>query len=200
MADTGTPIVEARGAAIPPRLVVFSGPPGVGKSSLSYRLARETGWAVLARDQIDRTLDTLGRDLVSYPPLTAYHVIFGLAELNLRNGVSLILDAVFPAPDFRERVIAIAREEGARFYAVVCYSSDRALWRRRMEGRPEMVRGWTPATWADAERVESAYVPWPTPHLPLDAAQPFDANVDALLRYVSSPWIGLDTNKGGRTQ
>lgn len=35
-------------------LVLFSGPPGVGKSTLSYRLANELGWGIITKDQIER--------------------------------------------------------------------------------------------------------------------------------------------------
>ncbi|MGH2347704.1 MAG: AAA family ATPase [Chloroflexota bacterium] len=81
--------------------MLFSGPPGVGKSTLSYALSRRTGWAVIAKDGLDRTLelDTVG----PVSPITAYRLMLGITELNLRNGTSLILDAVFGKQDFREQ-------------------------------------------------------------------------------------------------
>jgi len=163
--------------AAPPRLVLFSGPPGMGKSALSYRLSRETGWAVLSKDGVDQGLKVCP----ACPPVAGYDVMFSLAALNLGNGASVILDAVFGLPDFRRRAIDLAARYGARFHAIACFCSDHELWRRRVESRPEAVRGWTPADWAEAERVAGYYQPWTSPHLTLDAAWPFEHNVALLL-------------------
>jgi hypothetical protein len=78
----------------------------------------------------------------------------------------------------------IAEQHDARFRAVVCYCSDPDLWRHRIEARPEMVPGWTPADWAEARRVAANYEAWISPHLLLDAVDPFECNLDRLLRYV----------------
>ncbi len=167
-------------AVAPPRLVLFSGPPGVGKSALSYRLSREMGWAVLSKDGVDQGLKVCP----ACPPVAGYEVMFSLAELNLGNGASIILDAVFGLPDFRRRAAGLAGHYGVRFHAIVCFCSDRELWRRRGERRPEAVRGWTPADWAEAERVAGYYQSWALSHLALDAARPFEHNVALLLAAV----------------
>jgi predicted kinase len=176
----GVDMVQAAVGA--PRLVLFSGPPGVGKSTLSYALSRQTGWAVMAKDGLDRTLETL--DAGVWSPITAYQLMLDVAELNLRNEVSVLLDAVIPRRGFRQQAMDIAARHDAQFRAVVCYSRDPDLWRRRIEARPEMVLGWTPADWVEARRVAAMYEAWTSPHLPLDAVDPFDCNLERLLRYV----------------
>lgn len=164
------------------RLVLFSGPPGVGKSTLSYALSRHTGWAVIAKDGLDRTLESC--EAADWSPLTAYRLMLDLADLNLRNGTSLILDAVFPRAEFRQEARDIAAQHNAIFHAVVCRCSDLKLWRRRVEERPVMVAGWTPADWTEACRVAQNYVPWTGTHVSIDAVDSLQSNIEHIVRRV----------------
>src|SRR4051794_36422368 len=89
-------------------LILFSGPPGVGKSSLSYKLARDTGIAILTKDQIERTL--INSKLASDTGRLAYDLLFETAEFNLQRGASVILDAVFGTNNIRSRLLKIATD------------------------------------------------------------------------------------------
>ncbi len=161
-------------------LVLFSGVPGVGKSTLSYRLATETGWALIPRDQIDRSLE---QEQV-FNGRASYEVMFGLARLNLQRNVSVILDAVFTVAPLRETAMAIAHETHARFFAIVSTCSDLATWERRVANRPAVVDGWTPANWEEVQRVQTRFQPWQSPHLLVDAIRPIEENYSTLLDYI----------------
>ncbi len=166
-----------------PRLIVFSGPPGVGKSSLSYRLVRDFGIALLAKDQVERTL--IDSKLASETGRLAYNLLIEIAEFNLQHGASIILDAVFGTNDLRNLLTRIAANNEADFFGIDCICSDKNLWQSRLETRPIMVPGWKPATWTESLRVQGYYQEWIQPHLTLDAVDPFESNYKKLLNYLN---------------
>ncbi len=166
-----------------PSLVLFSGPPGVGKSSLSYQLSRRVGWTLLPVDRLDRTLELVSPSV--FPPITAYHLMLDLAEVNLRNGVSIILDAVFPKEEFRTQAIEMTKRWNAKLFPIVCTCSNRDLWRTRIENRGLVVAGWTPANWEEAQSVSSYYEKWAGPHLLVDATESFEKNFSRVVDYVT---------------
>jgi predicted kinase len=162
------------------KLILFSGPPGVGKSTLSYNLAQQTGWALLTRDQVDRSLEHVN---ISNKD-AGYEVLLGLTKLNLQNNVSVIIDAVFRIEEGRKRAEQIAKDSNAELFVIVCTCSDTALWKSRIEDRPEVVEGWTPADWEEAQRVHALNTKWDIPHLKLDSVNPLNENLQKLYSYV----------------
>lgn len=165
-------------------LILFSGPPGVGKSSLSYKLARDTGIAILTKDQIERTLKD--SKLANETGKLAYDLLFEIAEFNLQHGASIILDAVFGTNNIRSLMLKIAKDSNARFFGIDCTCSDVSAWQSRIETRPEMVPGWNPAGWTEVQRVRGYYEEWLFPHLTLDNMDPLEDNYHSLLKYLES--------------
>jgi predicted kinase len=91
-----------------PLLVVVTGMPSSGKTTIAERLARELRLPLVAKDEIKESLyDSLGaEDVASSARLgtAAFALIFAFARAMLASGVSLIVEANFfrdQEPEFR---------------------------------------------------------------------------------------------------
>lgn len=164
------------------KLIVFSGLPGTGKSTLSYALAEHTKTAIFTKDQIDRSLEKS----VQVEGNVAYDILLDLAELNLTRGVSLILDAVFSSKSLQNHLVNISNSTNSTLLLVKCSCSDTNTWKSRIENRDEVVKGWTPADWNEVQRVQKYYHNWEVGGLELDAKNSFEDNFNQLLKYIEN--------------
>jgi len=148
-----------------PRLFVFSGLPGVGKSTLARLVAEEHGAAWLRVDTIEQAL----RDLCGYNPQSeGYRLAYRIAADNLRAGVSVVADSCNPIELTRREWEAVAADNDAQSVNIEVICSDRDEHRRRIETRPSEVDGLKLPTWADVEARE--YHPWTDGHIVIDTA------------------------------
>jgi predicted kinase len=181
---TGYQELAGRGAGA--RLIVFSGLPGTGKSTLAEAAGRELRVPVFAVDWL----------LGSLTPFGGYHwddgfkigeeLLTTLAFRQLALGQSAILD--FPAEDLATRIRwrTLARAAGADFLVVVCACSDRQLHRARLEGRQRGIPGWHEGgNWANVDRRLAEFPPWTGEVLTIDAVQPPAQNLATVLKYVT---------------
>ncbi|MGW0706713.1 AAA family ATPase [Streptomyces sp. NPDC002643] len=82
-----------------PTLVVVSGGPGTGKTTLAHELARDLGCPAIIRDEIKQGMvlshpgyQSGGDDPLNHPTLDAF---FGTLRVLLRAGVTLVAEAAF---------------------------------------------------------------------------------------------------------
>lgn len=175
--------VEESGEARPvpaATLVLMSGLPGTGRSELAAYLARERGWALFTKDAVTRSL----AEVEIAHKLAAYTVMFSLAGLNLRNGLSVVLDASFSLPRTRTQARKVAQEHGASFAAIACVCSDSGRWRQQLAMNPPPTEGWASPAFVSPEQIQKRYYPWRGPHLPLDTLGSLDENYQRLTAYL----------------
>lgn len=161
-------------------LVLMSGLPGTGRSELAARLARERGWALFTKETVTRSL----AEVEIAHKLAAYTVMFGLAGLNLRNGMSVVLDAAFSLPRTRTQARKVAQAHGASFAAISCLCSDTDRWRQQLAVHPPPPEGWTSPAFVSPEYIQKRYYPWRGPHLPLDMLGSLDECYQRLMVYL----------------
>src|ERR1700730_12534021 len=82
-----------------PTLVVVSGPPGSGKTTLAHQIAAAVGCPVISRDEIKQGMAHAAPGFTGAPgdELTrrTFPVFFAVLDLLLRSGVTTVAEAAF---------------------------------------------------------------------------------------------------------
>lgn len=180
----GSPLLSGEGAG--KRLIVFSGLPGTGKSTLADAAGRQLGIPVLAADWLLGSLTPFGGYHLDRPLEVGVEMLTTLAFRQLRLGQSAILDHPAEDPTARTQWRSLARAAGAEFRVVVCTCSDRQVHRTRLEQRQRGIPGWHEhGNWANVERRLAQFPPWTDDVLTIDAVRPLAENLAAVLEYVA---------------
>jgi predicted kinase len=145
-------------------LIVFSGLPVVGKTTLARELARTIGAVHLRIDSIEQALRRAGYCVEA----EGYDVAYAVAEDNLRAGRTVIADCVNPWPLTRGAWRSVAERAGVAALDVEIVCSDPAEHRRRVESREPDIAGHALPTWRDV--LERDYHAWDCARLVVDTA------------------------------
>jgi predicted kinase len=148
-------------------LIILSGLPGTGKTTIARELSRQVGAVYIRIDSIEQAM----RDSVTQTqPIddAGYLVGYAMAEDNLRLERTVIADSVNPLDITRNAWRAVASKTGARAIEVELICSDVKEHRRRVEERVSDIFGLRLPTWAEV--VGREYHPWDREHLTIDTA------------------------------
>ena len=136
-------------------LLIFGGLPGVGKTAIAARLARDVGAVHLRIDSIEQAMRN-SNITVSGPE--GYEVAYAVAEDNLELGRTVMADSVNPIAVTRAAWRDIAKRAGSRYVEIEIVCSDQAEHRRRVEERVADIVGHVLPTWQEV--CEREYEPW----------------------------------------
>lgn len=170
-----------------PALIIFTGLPGAGKSSIAQALSKELNFAVFSKDRLEATLVRSGLAEIGNQKLgySGYELLTELAEASLQAGVSVGLDSVCGRSSIRKIWSELASSCGASFIIIECICSDENLHRKRLENRVRGIDGWHELDWAEVERVRSYYEAWEQERLVLDSIQPLDKLLHNARQYLN---------------
>lgn len=165
-------------------LVILSGLPASGKSSVARRFARATGAVHVRVDTIEQAIVSCGAGSHPLGPV-GYVVAHALAADHLRQGLTVLADSVNPLEITRDGWRGVALAAGVPSLDVEIVCSDVAEHRRRAAERVGDIPGLPRLTWQDITTRE--YDPWHGERLVLDTARaPVDDCVSALCRAVDA--------------
>ena len=146
-------------------LYIFSGLPGVGKSTLSVALARSRSAVYLRLDTIEQAIKSSTK--LSVGP-EGYDVAYALAFDNLKNGLNVVADSVNSLAVTRKawRETALAADSSFIDIEIVC--SDAKEHRHRIEARKPAIRGLVLPTWRQVANRD--YAEWTSDRVIVDTA------------------------------
>jgi predicted kinase len=163
-------------------LILFSGLPGTGKSTLAGKLARELRMPLLCIDRVIGSVPA-NADVAFWDSKVA--ILLGLMSHQLELGLSVIVDSVFMNKD-RYHAREIARRHDARFLPVHVYISDEAVWQERVTKRYNEMNDPAVASWERIQHQRQHFREWaPGTALFIDSLDLLDRNYETVLKFVT---------------
>ena len=163
-------------------LVIFSGLPAAGKTTIATRVASRLSGLHLRIDSLEMALVRSGliesqADLGS----AGYEAAYAMAHDNLRIGLSVVADSVNPIKITRDAWRDVALKLGIPYLEVEVICTDTAEHRRRVEHRVSNIDGLRLPTWQQVQDRE--YELWDREHFIIDTSiLGIDEAVDTLLK------------------
>lgn len=162
------------------KLIIFSGLPGTGKSTLAEAVGKDLCIPVFAKDWLEATLLRSGlRPTVEEKSLgfAGYELLTTLAQRQLMLGQSVILDSVATSQSIRSEWRQLSDQYQADWRVIECICSDESIHRARLKKRKRNIPGWHELEWSEVERVKHYYIPWEGERLVLDMTNSFTKNL-----------------------
>ena len=151
-------------------LIIFSGLPGTGKTTIARGLAARMEAAFLRIDTLEQALVNTGLLKTGEDMGPAgYMITQAIAADNLRLGLTVITDPVNPFAMTRDAWRETALNCGVKYLEIEVVCSNQTEHQRRVESRHADIPGLKLPTWAEV--INREYHPWNRGHLVIDSAK-----------------------------
>jgi predicted kinase len=167
----------------PPRLVVFAGLPGAGKSTLARLVAERLDAVWLRVDTLEAAILKAGIPRSFETGLAAYLGARDVGADHLELGRDVVIDAVNGVEPARRMWRDLAKEFRAKRCVIEVTCSDPEEHRKRVESRAAPTPPLPLPAWEDVVHCE--YQPWTEPVLSVDGMSPPKENLRRILAYCS---------------
>ncbi|HEY6540670.1 MAG TPA: AAA family ATPase [Ktedonobacteraceae bacterium] len=169
-----------------PILIVMSGLPGSGKSTIAERIAALLGVPVLSVDPIESAIIQAGVKKGFETGLAAYLVAAAVASEQLKLGISVVIDAVNAEEEGKDTWRELGKKHDLTPIVIDVFVSNSELHRKRVESRVRNLHGMDEVTWEKVETRRKSFTDWKESVLRLDSSDDLNANVAEAVRYIQA--------------
>lgn len=117
-----------------PKIILFRGMPGVGKTFISDKVAEKLSIAIIRKDDI---YDSIYIDVSTHSLRNkiSYDLIYKLIDTNLKARIDLIIDCPFREHKDLYILSNFVKNRDGILKTILCECSDEELWARRFNKR-----------------------------------------------------------------
>ena len=167
------------------KIIVVSGLPGSGKSTIAEAIAKKIHSPLLSVDPVESSILKSGISRSFESGLAAYIVVQTLASEQLKLDMSVIIDAVNPVQEARDIWHVLEVKHNAKLFIIECLL-DEQIHKQRLHDRIRNMHRIPEVTWEDIEKRKKEYIPWKEKRLILDTAQSQEKNLQEVLNYIEA--------------
>ena len=171
-------------------LIVISGLPATGKTTLAAALARHVGAVHLSVDLVEEALLRAGLQRGWTTGVAAYEAVGAAAQQNLVLDATVVVDAVNDSEAARQTWRDVAERAGGEVRFVLLLPPDRLEHQRRLRNRQRGLEHVAEPTWSHVAARAEAFEPWRTEPMELQAGEPVERLAFRLAQALSLQRLG----------